>query len=53
MPLLYLLPVHHGSNSQDNKRIKHRHVHVDTPDREHTDSLLFEERETSINEDTA
>ncbi len=51
MPLLYLffLIIIHKIT----KRIKHKHIHVDTPDRERTDSILFEEREASINEDTA
>ena len=54
MPLLYLfLLVIRGVIRKITKRIKHKHVYVDAPDRDRTDSLLFEERETSIIEDTA
>ncbi len=54
MPLLYLFfLVIRGVIREIKKRIKHKHIHVDAPDRERTDSLLFEERETNINEDIA
>ncbi len=54
MPLLYLFfLVIRGVIHKITKRIKHKHAHVDTPDRERTDSLLFEERESSINKDIA
>ncbi len=52
MPILYLFfLVIRGVIHKITKRIKHKHIHVDTPDRERTDSILFEEREASINED--
>ncbi len=47
MPLFYLFfLVVRGLFRMITERIKHKHVHVDTPDHERTDSLLFEERET-------